>query len=160
MTIRLIKSDFVPMLHDAGLDNVILLAFVRYIGLDELRMQINQAGDWNLDNDDLIHYIAERGGGLDLRVIGDLSAPTPRPDAPAGLAQNSTGIRFATPKDGTYTIRWYVNAVLIAEEERDCTKAAGRSITKSRLGVVLGDIVQIAVNDSGVIGWWGRAVVE
>jgi hypothetical protein len=160
MTIQLIKPDFVPMLQDAGLDDAILAAFNRHIGIDDLRMRINRAGDWDLDNDDLIHYIAERGDGLGVQAIGDMPSPTHRPDAPTGLQQNTIRVGFSKPDDGAYLLRWYVNATLVMEREQDCTTQLGRSALKSELGVEPGNVAQVCIVEDGAVGWWARIEVE
>ena len=156
---KLLKPDFVPRMQDRGLDDIILDAFAHQVGISTLRMSINrQHGDLGIDTDELMHYIAERGG-LGLTFTGELPAATPRPDAPTGLAQNSKSVSFASPACDLRA-RWYVNGRFAADGAESCARAAGRRIDKGDIGVVPGDVVQVALLDGGVVGWWARIEVE
>lgn len=154
---RFSKTDFAPMLADAGLDETILTAFHSTIQLDALTVAVNTATGLDLSESDVVFYIGERGG-LDLTVTGGtLKPPTPRLAAPTGLASDASGVWFDEPATGTVMVRWYVNGALAAEEERDL--ATNRYMALATLGAVPSDVVQIALVESDVCGWWARTTV-
>ena len=150
---KLLKPDFVPRMADRGLDDIILDAFEHQIDINTLRMAINKAHpDLNIDNDEILHYISERGG-LGLTLTGPGMEPaTPRPDAPQKLTQSSKSVSFSGG-DGQVA-RWYVNGRLAA------ITTTGKRIDKADIGAQPGDVVQVALVDDSVVGWWARIEVE
>jgi hypothetical protein len=151
---RFSKSDFVPRLHDAGMDSTILTAFASSITLEALTSAVNAATEWELSAADVVHYISERGG-LGLTVTGgSLKAATPRPDAPTGLGVGDGGVWFSTPDEGVATVRWYVNGALAIEREQDLS--TNRSATLTELGAGAGDTIQVAILDGDTVGWWAQ----
>jgi len=158
---KLLKPDFVPRMADRGLDDIILSVFFHQIGINELRMAINTMHpDLNIDNDEIVYYIEERGG-LGLTMTGPGMKPaTPRPDAPTGLTQSSKSISFTSPSCDLYYARWYVDGRFAADAVEDCTKATGRRIDKDSIGALPGHVVQVALVADGVVGWWARIEVE
>lgn len=156
---KFVKPDFIPMLADAGLDETILAAIRHQVTVDELRVLVNRATDLELENDDIVLYVAERGG-LGLSVLdGDLPPATARPDAPTGLGQDGVSVWFSEPSTGIHTLRWYVDGALLIEREQDL--ALDRSATKAELGdPAPGSIVQVCEVSAGVVGWWARLEIE
>lgn len=152
---RFNKSDFIPCLQDAGMDDVILSAFARSVTLAALTEAIDNATTWNLSEADVAYYVGQRGG-LGLTVTGgSLPGAIERPDAPTGIGAGVESVWFTTPDTGTEIVRWYVNGALVLRREHDL--ATDRSATLAELGMPqAGDVVQIAIEANGVVGWWGR----
>ena len=89
--------------------------------------------------------------------FGELPQPTARYDAPGELGADGNGVWFGTPATGIEWVRWYVNGQLRAREQRDLS--VDRSMALSTIGAVSGDVVQIAIEAGGVVGWWARISV-
>jgi len=144
------------------LDATINSLVIHRIELSTLVGQINLATSLELTEDLLLLYMADRqasGFLLDLKEVdGALPRGQVRSVAPAGFGQSETGIWFSTPTEGTVKMYWYVNGGLKTTTTNDLT--TNRGITKAELGCVAGDVIQACIVVDGIIGWWGRVVVE
>jgi len=151
---KYLKPDFVPMLHDAGLDDTILTSFSHSIDLVDLVDAVNVSASLNLTPADLAHYIAERGG-LGLTVTGGTLKPaSARPASVEGIAADTSGVWFDAPDTGLYDVRWYVNGELRHEEERDLSD--NRYLALTTIDAQPGDVIQIALRVGLAISWWSR----
>jgi hypothetical protein len=157
----IVRNDLSAYLQDRGLDATIKSLIGMKISVQELTLQINTATGMSLDADSVLHYIADRqaaGALLEFSADGgSLPEPIARYAAPTGIGQSADGLWFSTPNTGTHTIRWYTNGVIKVERSQDC--ASNRSASKAELGAMAGDVVQVAIIDGGVCGWWGRITV-
>lgn len=151
---RFSKSDFVPRLMDAGLDETILTSFSSSIQVPALTEIINEATGLELGDADVVHYISERGGLGLTATGGSLRGETARLGAPGGVAADSEGIWFDVPSEGDRIVRWYVNGEMKVEELRDL--AVNRYMALGDIGATQGDIVQTALIENDVCGWWSR----
>lgn len=155
-------SDWVARYQDAGYDALISSIAARSLTDDVFVELLNLIGSqpaliWPM----LLMYIADRQGAGALAGIQVWGESPPmaqeRLDAPTGLGSDANGVWFSTPDTGTAMVRWYVNGALKIRREHDLS--VNRSATLAELGAVAGNVVQIAVEDAGVVGWWARIVV-
>jgi hypothetical protein len=162
MSGKWITTYWIPMYKDAGLNDTLKSLSVQGLSNGALTGAINSKIDLpDLNWEMLTQYIA------DVQNIGDLPGcemigitlppPTSRNAAPTGLGQDANGFWFSTPDSGEATIAWFVNGSLRFERLQDTT--TNRSATKTELGCVPGDVVQICVKNGDTYGWWARIEV-
>jgi hypothetical protein len=160
----LTSADWIPAYQDAGYDLLIASIAPRRLRGAVAVEYINEHGSLPaMTVDMLARYVTDRhaAGALPTVQIEDHKpvTPTVRPAAPTGLGEDGVGVWFDAPDAGTQMVRWYKNGALIVEREQDLT--TNRSITAEELGGILGgDVVQVCVVESGVVGWWGRIVMS
>lgn len=160
----LLSDDWIPRLKDGGGDALIeSVAPSAYQG-SMLIQKLNEFNDTGIivNIEMLAQYLADRylaGEMIGVIITGGPEATgTERYDAPTGIGQDENGIWFSTPDTGTEYVRWYVNGQRKIERQQDL--ASNRSATLAELGAGSGDVVQVCVVAGGVVGWWGRVVVE
>jgi hypothetical protein len=151
--------DLIPRAADAGLDTVVRsLSYETIEDMPEFLAQMNsQITPLRVTYGPLLQYLADRqavGELLDVGCDEALPEPITRPDAPTGLGAAEWGVWFSAPDSGTSIVRWYVNGALKLRREHDL--ATNRSVTMEELGAQAGDVVQIAIEAGGVVGWWAR----
>lgn len=155
--------DLIPRAADAGLDLVIRsLSYETIDDMPEFLARMNsQITPLRMTHGPLLQYIADRqaiGELLDVGCDETLPDAITRPVQPGGIGAAVWGMWFSTPDTGTAIVRWYVNGALVLRREHDL--ATNRSATREELGAQTGDVVQIAVEGAGVVGWWGRIVLS
>lgn len=157
------SDDWVPRCADAGYDT--LIESLALCGYDENNFisEINEAGSQTPLNWPMFcKYLADRQMADALKSVGIYDAALPvgtaRPDVPLGLGQDAASIWFSAPDKGTESVRWYVNGERKLRREQDTS--ADRSVKKSDLDALSGDIVQVCLENKGVVGWWARIEVD
>lgn len=155
-------SDWIARYQDAGYDALIASVAGRCLADDAFIELVNLIGSqpaitWPM----LLMYLADRQGAgalAGVQVWGEsLPVAQLRPAAPAGLGAAEWGVWFSTPDTGTAMVRWYVNGALKIRREHDLS--VNRSATLTELGAATGSVVQIAIEDASVVGWWARIVI-
>lgn len=154
------RDDFNCRLHDAGLDAVILsLVNPRIVDVD-LAEQVSLAISETLSAEMLNLYIADRwaaGALTQIEHVGPMPGGIIRYSAPTDVATDGTAVWFAAPTAGTELVRWYVNTALKVARLQDLS--VNRSASVAELGAAPGDVVQVAIEAGGVVGWWGRVTI-
>jgi len=153
------NADLIPRAADAGVGAVIRsLSYETIEDMPEFLARMNsQITPLRMTLAPLLQFLADmhaEGNLQDVAYDGDLPDAIARPGAPAGIGADAGGVWFGTPDTGTAFVRWYVNGALAAREERDLS--ANRYMALADIGATAGDVVQIAIENGGVIGWWGR----
>ena len=158
--------DWIPRYADAGYDTLIESLANSCLDDQDFITQLNAAGSQPaLDWPTFIKYYSDRRAAGALQNVsiwselGDppMPSPTLRYEAPDGFGQDSYGIWFNTPNTGTHVVNWYKNGGRVISREQDLS--TDRYASKAELGVLPGDIVQVAIVDGGTCGWWGRVEV-
>lgn len=160
---RIVSTDWIPRCADAGYDAIIESLAPQGLDGEAFVAALNQAGsqpDFNTAM--VITYISDRQVANALQSVevadfGELPPYTLRYGAPGGLGTDGSGVWFGQPATGAEWVRWYVNGQLRAREQRDL--AADRYMLLATIGAVAGDVVQIAIEAGGVVGWWARIVL-
>lgn len=153
------EADFIPRCQDAGYDVLIGSLAPKHLDRGPFMTVLNVLGAFPLTWEMFLEYLSDRqAAGACAAVRAPLSAmpmANTRADAPTGLGIAAWGVWFSTPDSGTKMVRWYKNGALVVEREQDL--ATNRSITVDELGGILsGDVVQVCIVESGVVGWWAR----
>lgn len=156
------NADLIPRAADAGVGAVIRsLSYETIEDMPEFLARLNsQITPLRITLQPLLQFVADmhaEGLLLDVAYDGDLPEAIVRPAAPTGLGGDDSGVWFGAPDVGTAFVRWYVNGALAAREERDLS--ANRYMALADIGAQAGDVVQVAIDDAGVVGWWGRVNV-
>lgn len=172
MTTLYTSKDRIPYWESAGLDETINTLLNRQLTLEGMATELKTAIGETFTVEFLLQYTADRqtAGGLEsVELQGDTSLPVGkvRPDAPGGLGDGGGGpsVFFSTPSTNlsglTTTVRWYKNGSLTTEKSIDLTINRSADKVSELDGATSGDTVQIAlVDESGVVGWWGKIVLE
>lgn len=161
---QVVVVDSVPFYADAGIETVINSIVSGRFSLtgEEFLTAVNDAIDPTLPNiggDLLLRIIADLkfiGKFTNFQIFGvEMPPAAQRTEAPGGIATD--GSFFSTPTSGVYNIRVYRNGGLIwVAQDRDI--AVDRSLNNS--GFVPGDVMQVALEINGVVGWWSRTTIQ
>jgi hypothetical protein len=161
MTAIVYNSNTVPRYQDAGVATVIESLSEQGGTLSEFLEAFNGAISLPALNEDmflrLYSDLKARGVLPNTLITGDVLIPDPveRPEAPGGIA--SDGSFFSTPTSGTYRVRVYKNGGFVYESE-PVDLSVNRSLNNA--GFQSGDVMQVALVSGGVVGWWGRKIIE
>ncbi len=161
----IMRSDWVPRYQDAGYDQLVDDITTKYaqLSIDNLTFLLNYSGELHDLTSDLTLIMLQDlyiNGLISMVLLegAPISGGTNRQDAPAGFGQDGSSVWFSTPSTGTYDILWYVNGALtLTQEDQDVSSS--RSASKASLGTEVDDIVQVAIVDENVVGWWGRVTI-
>ena len=160
---QIVAIDSVPFYVDAGIEAAInsIVSGKFSLSGEAFLTAVNAALDPalpGLGEDLLLQIIVDlkaKGEFTNFQVFGtEMPYAAQRPEAPGGIAAD--GSFFSTPTTGVYNIRVYKNGAL-------AWTATGRDISIDRSlnnsGFVAGDVMQVALETGGVVGWWGRVTI-
>lgn len=155
-----IRNDYNSRLEDAGLDTVILSLVNPKITSQALATAVSLAIGEDISADAVDLYIADRweaGKLSQIEHVGQMPGGVERYDAPTGMGTDGTTIWFGPPMSGIEVVRWYVNSALKISRVQDLS--SNRSASVAEIGAISGDVVQVAIESGGVVGWWGRIAI-
>ncbi len=158
--VEYIRDDYGPRLEDAGLDAVILSLVNPKILSEALATAVSLAIGEDVSPNAIDLYIADRweaGELSQVEHVGQMPGGTARYARPTGIGTDGTAVWFGTPASGIEIVRWYVNGALVIRRQHDLS--TNRSASAAELGAVPGNVVQIAIEAGGVVGWWGRITI-